>query len=157
MLSEENKMKLATAIKVLEDLIKFLDGSPIDPRAVTLLDIAASYFEEQKDNDIEYHEHEHHMDGGDDMGEEETDEDVVNDDQVVSAAPLNLDNMQEYVQSLENLIKNSPGEENFKFLKPTKKMPPAMPQAPLPMADGDSIAEEIQEWFRQGEPEDWGR
>lgn len=153
MLSEENKLKLATAIKVLEDLINFLDGAPIDPRAVTLMDIAASYLEEQKENNIEYHEHNHDIEMEDG---EENEEGIINEEQTVSAAPLSLDNMKEYVQSLENLIKYSPGEENFKFLKPTQKTPPS-PQAPLPMADGDSIAEEIQEWYRQGEPEDWGR
>jgi hypothetical protein len=56
MLSEEHKAKIQAAIEALNKIIESLEGSSTDPRAVQLLDIAASYLEEQHEQGIEYKE-----------------------------------------------------------------------------------------------------
>lgn len=154
MLNDEHKKKIQTALKVMEDLIKYLDGAPFDPRVITLIDVAASYLDEQHENGIEYPAHQDigpHTHDHDD--EEHGDEDEgPNTDAPKSDNLLQIIGAEEYLKELEKAF--SSDDAAFKFLSPTKK-PPKLEDRPLGKVDGDTIAEEIQKWFSEGEPDQW--
>jgi hypothetical protein len=154
MLNDEHKKKIKTALKVMEDLIKFLDGAPYDPRVITLIDVAASYLDEQYENSIEYPA----IDGsqGPIPEDEEEDDSAPQAEEPEPSKSIEQEIIQslsaeEYMNGLEQAFNT---DEEFKFLSPTKK-PPKLEQRPMEKFDGDSIAEEIQRWYSEGEPDQW--
>lgn len=119
MLHDQHKNKIAQAISLLSQLISVLEGTPIDPRAVTLLDIACSYLEEQGESGIEYHQ-------------------ADDDDQDMAMHTCSPHQEEEQVASamLSEIDEQAWDSPNFKLLGNQKP-------------DGDAIAEEIQEWYKK--------
>jgi hypothetical protein len=134
MLHDEYKEKISQAVRVLTSLIQSLEGTPIDPRAVQLLDIATSYLEEQKENEIEYHE-------------------TI---EFADTAPETTNIFAENEDTLNFFTDNKPNASGFKYLEAEEEHKPKAvePETTKPM--GELIAEEIQKWFEEGAPENEG-
>lgn len=127
MLHDEYKKKIKKAVKTITSIIRLLEGGPIDPRAVSLLDIAASYLEEQHENEIEYHE-------------EEVADDITG---AIAAQTVYFEDAHDDEPDFE-----------FKFLEPHDIVENHNKISNMfKPKDGNAIADEIQKWYEEGMPE----